>query len=229
MKKLLIILFACLSIASYGQRKKTFYNVTVLDSLIYTDTTTVVNAPEQDTATVARTVVPLDTLTADMVDADSVIGLAGFKDALDNLIKPPHTWARFADSSVTISVTQNVYSQVTNPEDSLFRVLENIAIDWSGDTVTVNNKGHFIIDVILGIEGTINDEYFVQINTTNGVISKFGVTTTGTGVIVVIPIKAYWDADVGDEAWIEITNTASGDDPVITEGIFIVTYFHPIP
>jgi hypothetical protein len=229
MKNLLIIFFVCLSVASYGQRKKTFYNVTVLDSLIYTDTTIVVNAPEQDTATVARTVVPLDTLTADMVDADSVIGLAGYKDALDNLIKPPHTWARFADSSVTIAVTQNVYAQVTNPEDSLFRVLEQVAIDWSGDTVIVLNKGHFIIDVILGIEGTVNDKFFARINTTDGEISKFGISTTGNGVIIALPLKAYWDADVGDKAWIEITNTSSGDDPVITEGIFIVTYFHPIP
>ena len=236
---------SCAGISVHGQYNVTRNNVTILDSLILTDTTVVPEFPKQDSTEYADTsgysLKSDSSVYAERSDSlndntlyihhaifDTLSDGNGLQDLTSNVLKPPYTYGYFADSSVTISITEDVYSQVTNTTDSLFRIIDYYNVTRSGDSLinSLSTEAYYTLNGSIGFEGTVNNTYFVQVNTDDGVIYKMGVTGTGAGNIMSIPINTYWVASADERLWIEITNEDASNDADISEGAITLIYIH---
>jgi len=149
----------------------------------------------------------------------------GLYDDISYLIKPPHAWIRFADSTRTIALTQNTWAQITNPADSLFRVIDQYLLSVEDDTVSATVAGHFNVDFSLSFTGTNADIYEVRLMSTTGEIHKVSISTDGTAPHEVV-VPGYWIATAGQELWAEIRNTASNDDATVLSGGLRLLYIH---
>ena len=148
-----------------------------------------------------------------------------------NILKPPHMWGRFADSAVTVAITQNVWAQVTNASDSLFRILETVDMTVDADTIfaTKNTTAHYIVTCDLTFDGVVGKIYSVRIMTDQGEISKMNFSFGAASTYNAISCPAYWETTgTGDKLWIEVTNTTDGSDLTVHSGIITVKFYHGI-
>lgn len=163
--------------------------------------------------------------TAGLVEFDSLTD--GTKsEAVSDLIYPSHGWARF-DSTLVIPVTQNVYTIVTNTYDSLFRAAHlRGVVDVSGDTIILGSKSHFAFNYAITFSGTASDEYIFRVMLDGSELFHVPSTTSNVSQRNSITLPVGVNADAGSRLWVEVTNTASGDDPTIYSGSWYIFYLH---
>lgn len=140
---------------------------------------------------------------------------------------PPHGSFVFADSSVTLDMSQNTWEQISNPTNNLF--IENDAVDmtFSGDTVTIGVAGDYIMITSISFSGTAADAYeFAFFD--NGVINgaKMERTTSQTDVGNVGIPTYLEDLEINDKITLEVRNTASNDDATVVSCSWIVWLLH---
>jgi hypothetical protein len=176
--------------------------------------------------------IEFDSLSATKFIGDSIEGSTRI-DAIDNIITPPHAWARFADSTETIALTEDVWAQVTNASDSLFRVLELVGgFTVEADTFfTPTIRGHYNISCALSFESGVADVMQIRLMTDEGELNKMTWENGSAGAIQSVPLDGYCkvDGDGTDKLWIEVQNTTDNDDVDALSGFITIQYFHPIP
>lgn len=163
--------------------------------------------------------------TSGLVEFDSLTD-GTRSEAVSDVIYPSHGWARF-DSTIVIPVTQNVYTIVTNTYDSLFRAAHlRGVVDVSGDTIILGSKSHFAFNYAVTFSGTANDEYIFRVMLDGSELFHVPSTTSNVSQRNSISLPIGVNADAGSRLWVEVTNTASGDDPTIYSGSWYIFYLH---
>jgi hypothetical protein len=166
---------------------------------------------------VVGTSVFTDTLTYDIPSAASGYILTS-QDALGNSKwQDPNAYGEmgFGDSTRTIALTQNVFSVVTNSNNTLWQTaavdLHNVT--YSGDSLIIDSAGVYQVNVQLSMDGT------------SGSVIRLGVFLNGvlacscTGYQELLNNRilqlTYINIDAlnaGDVLQVVITNTANNDD-----------------
>ena len=162
------------------------------------------------------TVLITDTLT--IADGSENSGYILTSDASGNATwQDPTAYGEmgFGDSTRTIALTQNVFSVVTNSNNTLWSTaaidLHNVT--YSGDSLIIDSAGVYQINAQLSVEGTnasiIRMGVFI-----NGVLA---CTCTGwqqlsNNLIIQLTYINIDTLNVGDVVQVVITNTANGDD-----------------
>ena len=158
-----------------------------------------------------------DTLTYDIPSAATGYVLTS-QDAIGNSKwQDPTGYGEmgFGDSTRTIALTQNVFSVVTNSNNTLWSTaaidLHNVT--YSGDSLIIDSAGTYQVNVQLSVEGTnasiIRMGVFI-----NGVLA---CTCTGwqqlsNNLIVQLTYINIDTFNVGDVVQVVVTNTANSDD-----------------
>ena len=133
----------------------------------------------------------------------------------------PHAFSKFMDSTITITLTQNTWYQVTRPvTKTTWPTSEFIGFTDSGDTITANFAGHYILKYQVNVQGVDSKVYEYRIMRDN-----FGATeevwryaVTGSGSIVLRDISTYIDLDAGSKFWIEVRSTSSAPGDITILG-----------
>jgi len=134
----------------------------------------------------------------------------------------------FADSSTTISASQNVHYPITNTWNNLF--IDGIEVGdlvWTGDSVQVTTAGNYEINWDLSFSGTNTDEYHISIWVNNVEQDGKGeaireMTTSTIGVAAggtMLTISAtHWVS-------LRIKNINNDNDPIVVAGNFTIKKF----
>lgn len=166
-----------------------------------------------------------------MLKADSVSDVNNnYETSMRNLINPPHAFMRFADSSVTITISSSdTFYQITNDTDSLYRILElSGGFTSDGDTLFLPVDGHYEINFAIGVECGSNNNIKVRVNSTDGVLSEMVGGTGFIGDYDAISCPAYYhEGDAGDKVWLELANTTDTDNFDIISSIVTIKWIHP--
>jgi hypothetical protein len=166
---------------------------------------------------VVGTSVFTDTLTYDIPSAATGYVLTSQDAAGNSKWQDPNAYGEmgFGDSTRTIALTQNVFSVVTNSNNTLWQTaaidLHNVT--YSGDSLIIDSAGTYQINVQLSMDGS------------SGSIIRLGVFLNGvlacscTGYQELLNNRilqlTYINIDAlnaGDVLQVVITNTANGDD-----------------
>jgi len=121
----------------------------------------------------------------------------------------------FGDSTRTIALTQNVFSVVTNSNNTLWQTaavdLHNVT--YSGDSLIINSAGTYQVNLQLSVDGATSSVIRL------GVFLNGSLACTCTGYQELANNKiiqlAYINIDAlnaGDVVQVVITNTANSDD-----------------
>lgn len=118
-------------------------------------------------------------LTLNGINADSIIGLdqatgnignstAGldtvFADKFSGTMIGTYGTQGFADSSLTIPMTQSIYTTITNPGDALYITgVTSGDLVFTGDSIQVVTAGDYMIIWDLSYSGANTDEYHISI------------------------------------------------------------------
>jgi hypothetical protein len=158
-----------------------------------------------------------DTLTYDIPSAATGYVLTS-QDAIGNSKwQDPTAYGEmgFGDSTRTIALTQNVFSVVTNSNNTLWSTaaidLHNVT--YSGDSLIIDSAGVYQINAQLSVEGT--NASIIRM----GVFINGALACTCTGwqqlsnnLIVQLTYINIDTLNVGDVVQVVITNTANSDD-----------------
>jgi hypothetical protein len=162
------------------------------------------------------TVLITDTLT--IADGSENSGYVLTSDAAGNATWQDHTAygeMGFGDSLRTIAITQNVFSVVTNSNNTLWSTaaadLHNVT--YSGDSLIIDSAGTYQVNVQLSMDGTSGSVIRLGIFL-NGVLA---CTCTGyqelfNNHIIQLSYINIDALNAGDVLQVVITNTASNDD-----------------
>ena len=141
-----------------------------------------------------------------------------------------HAAGAFEDSTVTISITQNDWEQVTNATNNLLQATVANGFAASGDTLEFLNAGDYEGWLNFTFTGFTSQVYKFRVwNVTDGVVEWVGKSQTGDGAgdFVGIFITTYFnDVSAGDKFIIQVTNTDGSNDITIREASFFVNYLH---
>lgn len=146
------------------------------------------------------------------------------------LNNPPHAYSIDTTSNFNITLTQNVWKQVTNATKNFWS--NNAELDYfsfTGDTVVLAKKGHYTGDFNINIAGASGATYeyrIIQKNGTTKIVNKF--TVKGTGEIVYRNVPFYVQGIVGTKIWVEIrfTGATTGSPITVTGGLFRIFPIH---
>jgi hypothetical protein len=145
---------------------------------------------------------------------------------------PPHTFLKFSDSTVSMSLTQNVFSQVTNSNDSIYRVIESTGFNIDADTVQCSVKGHYNIDYQLSFSGSTNDNYIIKLmGDINGNIMKLGQGEVSTSFSnqncsLTLPCYVLLDNPGTFKVWAEIQTTTSSHSITLKDSNWRTNFYH---
>lgn len=137
-----------------------------------------------------------------------------------------HAEAAFEDSNITISVTQNVYTKITNATNTLFSLGDADYITVDGDSATIIRPGDYWSMLSFEIDGSTNDRfkvaYFKNGTKVFGMAQKFAAVDAK-----IISFQYYFENMVaGDDISIRITNLANNNDPVVNSGSLYIEKKH---
>ena len=112
------------------------------------------------------------------------------------------------------TVTQNVYTKIT-PTFST----DLAGLISAGDSVTVSAgaDGDYYMSVVFTNQNAATDDFALQIRKNNTSIHSVRFTGAGASAFVAVSTMHYEELVAGDDLSLYITNTANGNDPVITE------------
>jgi len=126
----------------------------------------------------------------------------------------------FADSSVTIAMTQNNYVQVTNATNTLFTqsIAQNVTV--AGDSILVNSSGYYWLFYSLSYSGANTDNYHTAFYYGGMELAGLGETDRGmSGTdpgVIAGGIITYLSAGAGVS--VRVKNTANNNDATLTAG-----------
>jgi hypothetical protein len=122
----------------------------------------------------------------------------------------PHAQSTFSDSSISINLTQDVWTQITRPiSKTTWPTTEFWGFTDSGDTIAAQYSGHYIANYDINITGLDNKTYEYRLMRKNGTTSEvWRYKVSGTGITVLRSINAYLDLIVGSKFWVEIRCTS---------------------
>ena len=139
-----------------------------------------------------------------------------------------HAYGGFEDSSITIDLTQNTWANIKNAGGTLWGIDHSNGFSMSGDTLTIENSGHYSGSLSITLSGANNDEVYMRIYNVTQDDSTYKIGFTGVGATafrnVTMPI--YLTATANDEFVLQLLNTDSNDDAIIRSAIFHMTYLH---
>ena len=134
----------------------------------------------------------------------------------------------FADSSVTIAMTQNAYFSITNPTNDLWTDGLEYGGDltWTGDSVRAV-AGDYEISWDLSFSGTNLDAYHIslwinnveQVGKGEGIVSMVGNHDDG-----VVNVSGHTILNLAGAYWISlrIKNTVNANDATVVAGNFVI-------
>ena len=136
----------------------------------------------------------------------------------------------FADSSETIAITQNIYSPITNAENTLWTTGYQYGGDltFTGDSVQVAAEGPYEIDWDISFAGVDTDVYKFSLwvdNVKQGGKGEATVDRTGAITTDIVNVSAHTIISALDSGvWISlrVTETANGNDASIIAGNFTI-------
>jgi len=141
-----------------------------------------------------------------------------------------HAVGGFQDSNVIITITQNVWSQITNATGNLFVGLDADGLTLSGDTMIVENAGHYVANIFMNFEGTANQEYDFRVwDVDDGAMEGFILGDTGRGnnnyskFAGAIYIIAETD---NDRFVLQITNIDGSNSATLRNSNFFMYFVH---
>ena len=151
------------------------------------------------------TEVTLDTLDVNYITVNSRINY-----------EPPHGSFVFHDSAITLTMTADVWSSVTNPTNTLFTSAKASNVTFAGDSITISVAGGYMSILSLSFAGTASDNFEIALFKNNVLTTPITQFSTASTKVNTITLPGYYDAAaVGDDFTLKIRNTASDDDAVI--------------
>lgn len=133
-----------------------------------------------------------------------------------------HLHAYFSDSSITINITQNTFTHITNAFYNLFITGEASYVTFIGDSITVQTPGDYFLDFRFdGSSATSNDDFEFKLYKNNSpVLGSFDSQTTGA----ITTLNGGWiwylhDLVEGDDLKIMVTNKNDNDDLVLEDAV----------
>jgi len=149
-----------------------------------------------------------------------------------NVYPADHVSMGFTDSAVTLSITEDEWTQITNVYDSLF-VMDHIeGMEYVlGDTLKIVTPGSYLICGNIGFKGSNNELWKMAVfRTRDGVATMQGFPSlryTSVANVVIVPFTCMLvDCLANDLITLEIMNTTDNDDCELNGCTFIVKYFH---
>lgn len=123
----------------------------------------------------------------------------------------------FTDSSISIDVTQDVYSLITNTANNAFIETVNKGFTQIGDSVQVKISGYYSTDFSASFQGTVSADTWKYGIFVNGVkeFSKTRYTASTNTGDVTVPHVIYLNTN--DWVTWRITSTTSSRDPVMID------------
>jgi hypothetical protein len=166
-----------------------------------------------------------DTLTQ-TIDLNGKVTIAGntiINGDLTYLVRHAHLY--FNDSTETISLTQNVYSHLTNETKTLFTVDETSNVTCQGDTITIITAGDYLLTFDFNGDGNgANDIYKFKLYKNNVAVPG---STVSKGVTSSVGWNWYLeDLVAGDDLKIMITNTVDNDDIIANNAVIYLRKEH---
>lgn len=131
-----------------------------------------------------------------------------------------HLYIDFQDSSEVIDVTQNIYSYITNQNNTLFTTIESANITEAGDTITIVTPGDYLITFSFEVEnGSVGDRYRIGVFKNNVKVFSVGQKFPSASDSKIITSFYYLnDLVAGDDISLRVTNTVDSDDPTFVTG-----------
>ena len=140
-----------------------------------------------------------------------------------------HVYGGFQDSSITIDVLDEDWTEITNASNNLWGGTEAEGFTISGDTMTVVNGGDYTGSVSITFAALTNKDYHFRIyNVTQTAQVGFhtGASTTGATNFTNINLPIYLEATAGDELVLQVYGVSDGTDITVEHGTFFITYLH---
>lgn len=152
--------------------------------------------------------------------------------ALYYIGEDPDVWERektygtasFGDSTVTISITQDTWTQITNAGNTLFTLQNpNNNVTLSGDTLFADYAGVYDFTGHLSFQGNNNEIWKVRLVTTNGNAVSCAQKYTSSTDIMTVPVNATLELSVGEGVIMQIYNDTDNDDCTVECGTIKIT------
>jgi len=147
-------------------------------------------------------------------------------------IKPAaiyHAYGGFQDSSREVAITQNVWSQVTNPAKSLWGGSEADGITMVNDSMVFAYGGDYVGLMAAVYSGTNANEYLFRVyNATQDAQEGFHTGSTGSGATnyTRFTMPLYFEITAGDTLVLDVTNTSGSNSATFKNAQFVIWYLH---
>ena len=146
------------------------------------------------------------------------------------LVSVYHVYGGFQDSAVTISITKDQWSMVTNAGNNLWSSTGYDGFNVVGDTMVFQHAGTYFGIVSLVFEGNQGNEYeYRMYNVTQSKVEGFaqGQTGRGTGSYSSISQPIYFsNISIGDKVIMQVTNKSGSNSAILKFGGFYAMYLH---
>jgi len=139
-----------------------------------------------------------------------------------------HAYGGFQDSTTTIACGAGDWNHITNDYGTLWTLIEADGFTISGDEITVVNAGDYGGSFAISMSSLNTKDFHIRCyNTTQASVMgvALGISTRGANDEVTLTIPIYVEDNAMDVIRFEISS-ADGTDPVIEDGVFILTYLH---
>jgi hypothetical protein len=139
-----------------------------------------------------------------------------------------HGEATFADSALTIDLTQNVYSKVSNATRNLWTTQEMEHITFAGDSLTVGSGygGDYYVIFMVSFAGASNDDFNFAITKNGAIVRKMRKSGTGTSNREFIAVQYYGTLTDGDDLALKVTNVTNSGDIIVYDGSVYIEKKH---
>ena len=140
-----------------------------------------------------------------------------------------HMFGGFQDSAVTITITEDVYSHVTNAAHNLWTGIEADGITISGDTMIIANAGDYIGSFEVTFKTTnANSVLFRIFNVTDNTQQGFSTGATGRGADYATISKPlyFYGMSAGDRLVMQCTNVDASNNITVHYATYFLTYLH---
>jgi hypothetical protein len=137
----------------------------------------------------------------------------------------PHADLYFSDSTRLITLTQNVYSNITNANSNLFVIEENVWMAAAGDSIVITSNGDYMMHFGFGgSPATANDVISFQVFKNNIAVPT---KVKSRGATLNVSWGVYLNALVaGDRIRVRVTNESASRNVTLNEGFIYIYKTH---
>jgi len=202
------------------------------------------------TATLVQVNWSMDSLNVELLNADSIylgaqqtlqsaLGQVGTGTNIATAINPvdtihahvvrfktfPHADLYFSDSTRLITLSQNVYSNITNANSNLFVIEENVWMAAAGDSIVITSNGDYMMHFGFGgSPAQQNDVISFQVFKNNVAIPT---KVKSRGAVLNVTWGVYLNALVaGDRIRVRVTNESASRNVTLNEGFIYIYKTH---